>query len=75
MLKRVRQLTPRQVAARKNGKLGGLARAKSLSPERRRDIASKAGTQTHTNYGDDFFSFIAGRRRRVGRYRTLVANA
>lgn len=35
--------TLRSLVARENGKLGGPARAKALSPERRQEIARQAG--------------------------------
>ena len=75
MAKAVKQLTPRQVAARKNGSKGGRARAKNLSPEAMREIASQGGKRTHQKYGDAFFGFIAGRRKTIGRYRTAVLEA
>lgn len=38
--------------------LGGLARAKSLSPEQRKAIASKAGSANLLKYGKEYFSKI-----------------
>jgi len=76
MPKKAKQLTPRQVAARRNGSLGGKARAKNLSSEALKVIAASGGKTTHQRYGDSFFGYISSRRYRVkkgsvvGRYRT-----
>lgn len=70
--KRAKQLTPRQIACRANGRCGGLARAKKLTAAEKRKIASEAGKATHRNHGDDYYAFIARKRKRVGRYSTPV---
>ena len=75
MARSAKQLTPRQIAARKNGSKGGQARAKNLTKESLQAIAASGGRATHRKLGDDFFGFIASKRKRVGRYRTLVATA
>ena len=75
MPKKAKQLTPKQVACRSNGRKGGLARALSLTSEQIKSIGSKGGRATHAKLGDDYFSFLAGRRRRIGRYKTLAAEA
>jgi hypothetical protein len=72
MAKTAKQLTPRQVAARRNGSLGGKARAKNLSSDEIKALSALGGRQTHARYGDDYFGFIAGKRKRVGRYSTPV---
>jgi hypothetical protein len=72
MPKTAKQPTPRQIAARRNGSKGGLARAKNLSVQALKKIASSGGKTTHQKYGDEYFCFIASRRQRVGRYRTPV---
>jgi hypothetical protein len=38
-------LTPAQEFARSGGKVGGTARARALTPERRREIAKKAASK------------------------------
>jgi hypothetical protein len=71
-IRKAKQLTPRQVAARMNGSKGGKARAKNLSPEKIKAIAGSGGKAAHLKYGDDFFAHMASRRKRVGRYSTPV---
>lgn len=73
MPKKAKQLTPRQIACRANGKKGGLSRAKNLSKQRKQEIASSGGRTTHLRYGDDYFGFIAKKRKNVGRYSSPVA--
>lgn len=73
MAKKAKQPTPRQVACRLNARKGGLARAKNLSAQERRDIASKGGTQTHKNHGDDYYAWLWKQHKRVGRYSTPVS--
>jgi hypothetical protein len=55
------QPTPRVLANRRNGSLGGIARAAVLSANQRRRIASKGGKATLKLYGTDFFSEIKKR--------------
>jgi len=75
MAKKAKQPTPRQIAARANGRKGGLARAQNLTAQAIKDIASSGGKKVHAIYGDDYFGFLANRRKRVGRYSTAVAEA
>lgn len=58
-----------QLASRRNGAKGGLARAKKLSAARRSEIAQKAGTATKDIYGVDLYSHIGRMRKTVGRYK------
>lgn len=69
MAGKAKQPTPREVASRIAGRKGGLARAKNLTAQEKKDIASKGGKAIHNNHGDDYYAFLAGRRKRVGRYR------
>jgi hypothetical protein len=73
MPKRAKQPTPRQIACRANGRKGGLARAKKLTKKEIVAIAIKGGNKLHQKHGDDYYSFIASRRKTVGRYRTPVS--
>lgn len=72
MSRSAKQLTPRQVANRANGKKGGQARARKLSSEQRKKIAASGGKTTSLLYGSEFYSFIDKKRKHVGRYRTPV---
>lgn len=66
------QPTPMQVAARRNGSLGGIARAKKLSAAKRSEIARKAGTACSDAYGSDLYRHLGTLRKVVGRNRTPV---
>ena len=78
MAKTVKQLTPRQVAGRANGKKGGLARAANNSKEQIAAFGKLGGKTTLAKYGRDFFSFATTKRKVVngktqcGRYRKVV---
>lgn len=72
MAKKAKQPTPRQIACRANGAKGGKARAKNLSAQELKAIASKAGKATHANHGDDYFIWLHKQRKYIGRYRTPV---
>lgn len=69
---KAKQPTPRQLAARANGRKGGIARAERLTAKAMSEIAALGGSTTHKKYGDDYFGFLASRRKRVGRYRTPI---
>ena len=49
----IKKLTPSQQFARKAGQKGGVARKKSLTPERRREIAKAAARARWAADGDD----------------------
>lgn len=46
-------------AGQRNGRLGGLARARKLSPERRQEIGEMAGAAIVARYGHSYFSHIS----------------
>lgn len=71
------QVSPRTLASRRNGALGGKARAAKLSKERLTEIASSGGKGTLAKHGSDFYSHIKKLSKTVGRYktpRTIAAN-
>lgn len=49
----------RAAAARQNGRLGGLATARSHTPEFLEQRSSKAGTANRQRYGSDYYRFLA----------------
>jgi hypothetical protein len=59
---RVYQATPRVLASRKNGKLGGLARARKLSALRRSEISAMGGRQNVLRHGTAIYSFMVKQR-------------
>lgn len=75
MAKKVRQPTPRQIACRANGRKGGLARAKNLTDKQLSEIGQKGGKATLDKLGVDFFAFMTGKRKVVGRYRTPITES
>jgi hypothetical protein len=65
------QLSPRVVAARKNGALGGKARAaKYKGTKKLEQWAATGGKQTLALYGNEFFAHAVSLTKVVGRYRT-----
>lgn len=72
MLKKVAtQLSPRVVAARRNGALGGKARAeKYKGTAKLAKWGRKGGNMTLALYGSEFFVHANSRTKTVGRYRT-----
>lgn len=70
----VTQPSARMVAARTNGRAGGLTTASRLNPAQRVLRSAKAGATTSFLYGSDYFRHIASKRKFVGRYRTPVEN-
>jgi hypothetical protein len=65
------QLSPRVVAARKNGALGGKARAAKYKGTKKLALwGAKGGKQTLALYGSEFFAHAVSKTKVVGRYRT-----
>lgn len=64
------QISPRVLAAKRNGRLGGLARAKNNSKAKIRSWSSKGGNSCLAKYGSEFFSHAQSKRKTRGRYRT-----
>lgn len=72
-LKLVHQPSPRVLACRRNGRLGGLARAKKVTSEKMKEWSSRGGKATFDRYGSGLMSFITKKRKHVGRFRKPVA--
>jgi hypothetical protein len=70
--KKTVQPSPRALASRRNGALGGKARAAKYSLEQRKEWSSKGGKALQELYGSDFKSFMGTKRKKVGRYKTPV---
>jgi hypothetical protein len=66
------QPSPRVLAARRNGALGGKARAAKHSKEMRDKWSSKGGFVTSERYGPELKKYGSTLRKTVGRYRTPV---
>lgn len=65
------QLSPRVVAARKNGALGGKARAaKYKGTKKLSQWGAQGGNTTLALYGSEFFSHAVSLTKTVGRYKT-----
>ena len=65
------QVSPRTLASRRNGALGGRARAKKdAGTKKMSEWGAKGGKQTFALYGSDFYSMNFKRAKTVGRYRT-----
>jgi hypothetical protein len=62
------QPSPRCLAARRNGALGGKARAKKYSVKQRREWSGKGGTTTAERYGSEFARHRSTCRKKVGRH-------
>jgi hypothetical protein len=56
-------IPPRLVAAKLNGRKGGLKRAATTTSEQRSEWASKAGTSTLSRYGSAYFRHIRAMRK------------
>jgi hypothetical protein len=56
-------LSPRMAASQRNGRLGGLARARKLSPERRQEIGEIAGAAIVERYGHAYFRHMVERKK------------
>lgn len=63
------QPSPRVLASRRNGALGGKARAKKYSKAERDVWSSKGGLTTSELYGPELKKHIFSKRKTVGRYR------
>jgi len=70
--KKAHQPSPKVLAARRNGRLGGLARAKNNSKEKMAEWSSKGGFKTSETYGSDLHSHAAAQRKKVGRYSKVI---
>jgi hypothetical protein len=64
------QVSPRTLASRRNGALGGKARAAKLSKQRLTEIATSGGKSTLAKHGSEFYSHANSLSKTVGRYRT-----
>jgi hypothetical protein len=67
------QPSPRVLASRRNGALGGKARAKKYSRAERDEWSSKGGLVTSELYGPDLARHRFSKRKTVGRYRKPAA--
>ena len=70
MAKVATQVSPRTLASRRNGALGGKARAAKHSKAKMKAWSSKGGTSTLNRYGTEFFADAVSRTKTVGRYKT-----
>lgn len=66
------QPSPRVLAARRNGALGGLARAKKYSKQQRREWSGKGGDTTADRYGTEFAKYRSTCRKKIGRHAVPV---
>lgn len=57
------KLSKRSVASKENGRKGGLATAKKLSPEQIHDRAVKGGQTLVTMYSSDYYRHINSQRK------------
>ena len=69
-VKVAKQPSPRVLAARKNGALGGKARAAKHSKAEIAKWGAKGGNQTLALYGSDFFAHMPSKSKTSGRYKT-----
>jgi hypothetical protein len=60
----VYQPSARTLASRMNGRKGGIARAAKLTAEKRKQIASKAGTACRDGYGNEFYSYLHSKKKK-----------
>lgn len=66
-------LSKRSLAARRNGRLGGIARAKNNSPEVLEEISRIAGSATRDTYGNSYYSYLAKKRpTRKSQHKNLI---
>lgn len=63
------QPSPRTLASRRNGALGGKARAAKFSKEQRAEWSRKGGLATSEIYGPELKKHTFSKRKTVGRYR------
>lgn len=66
------QPSPRVLASRRNGALGGKARAAKYSKEERAAWSAKGGKTTAEVYGIGLKQYASNMRKTVGRYSTPV---
>src|SRR5215469_7896093 len=66
------KVSPRVLAARRNGRLGGLATANKSTPEFLEQRASKAGSVNSERYGTQFYSHIARQPRKKSHSRKQI---
>lgn len=67
------QPSPRALASRRNGALGGKARAKKYNKQQIQKWGSKGGLVTSELYGSDLAKHRFSKRKFVGRYRKPIA--
>lgn len=65
----VSQPSPRAIASRRNGALGGKARAAKYSKKQIQEWGAKGGLATSALYGPDLVRHRFKNRKTVGRYR------